>query len=73
MDRYVELLNFQLEVMNILETTAYEINGEERILVIKIWLGWEGLYLMETFMQEEKEKYKMTNRLFSMQRKRFKS
>ena len=31
--RYDKLLHFQLEVMNILETRAYEINDEERILV----------------------------------------
>ena len=28
-DRYVKLLNFELEVTNILETRAYEISGEE--------------------------------------------
>ena len=30
-DRYVELLNFQLEVINILETRAYEVNDKEWI------------------------------------------
>ena len=30
-DRYIELLNFQLEVINILETRVFEINDEERI------------------------------------------
>ena len=33
-------LNFQLEVMNILETRFYEINDEKRIPVIKTLLGW---------------------------------
>ena len=41
-NRYVELLNFLLEVINILETRILEINKEERILVTKNWLGWEG-------------------------------
>ena len=49
-DSYVELLNFQCEVMNILETIAYEINDKERITVIMNCLGWEELLLMETFM-----------------------
>ena len=56
--RHVQLLNLQLEVMNILETRAYEINNEERISVMKYWSGWEGLLFMETFIQEEKENVK---------------
>ena len=56
-DRYVKLLNFELEVTNILEIRAYRISDEEKVPVIKNWLGCEGLVLMETFTQEEKEKY----------------
>ena len=55
-DRYVELLNFQLDVMNILETRKYKRNDGERKPVIKNWLGGEGLWLVETFTQEGKEK-----------------
>ena len=44
-DRNVELLNFQLKVMSILETRSY--NDEERIPVIKKWLGQEDPLLME--------------------------
>ena len=54
-DRYVELLNFQLEVMSLLQTRAYKVYDEERIPFIKNWPGQEGLLLMETFTQEEKE------------------
>ena len=61
----MELLYVQLEVMNILETRAYEITGEERIPVIKNWLGLKGLYLKETFTQKEKVKCKTTKVLFS--------
>ena len=39
-----------LEVTYILQTRAYTINYEERIPVIKNWLGHEGLLLMEFFM-----------------------
>ena len=44
-ERYVELLSFHLEVVNVLETRAYEINDEERIPVIKNWVGLEGQFL----------------------------
>ena len=61
-DRNVELLNFQLEVTNIIETRAYEINDEDRILLIKNWLDEEGLLLMKTFTQKERAKCKTTKR-----------
>ena len=66
------MVKFQLEAMNILETRAHKINDEDRISVIKNWLGLEGLLLMETFMQEEKEKCKTTKGLFSILSNRFK-
>ena len=72
-DRYVELLNFQLEVMNILETRAHKINDEERIPAIKNWLGMEGLMLLETFTQEEKEKCQTARGLFSVLSNRFRT
>ena len=71
-DGYVKLLHFQLEVMNILESRAKEINDEARIPVIMSWLGWEGLLFMETFTQEEKEKCKTIKGLFSVLSNRFK-
>ena len=58
-DRYIKLLNFQIEVTHILETRAHEISNEEQIPVIKNWVGQEGLLLVNTFTQEEKEKCKM--------------
>ena len=72
LDRYVELLNFQLEVMNILESRVYEINDEERRPVIKNWLVWEGLFLMGPFTQEEKVKCKIIKGLFLVLSARFK-
>ena len=65
-DRHVELLNFKLQVTNILETRAYEISCEERIPVIKNLLDQEGLLLMGTFTQVENEKCKTTKVLFSV-------
>ena len=40
---YFELMKFEMEVTNILETKAYEVTEEERVPVIKIWLCWEGI------------------------------
>ena len=57
-DRYIKLIYFQLEVMNILEIRAHEIYDEDRILVMKNWLDHKGLLLMEIFMKEEKRKIK---------------
>ena len=39
------------------------INYEERIPVIRNWLGWESLLLMGTLMYVAKEKYKTTKGL----------
>ena len=63
-DRYVELMNFEMKVMNILETKAYELTDKERVPVIKRLLGQESLQLMKTFMNEEKEEYKMAKYSF---------
>ena len=59
LDRYVKLLNFQLEVTSIYETRAYEVSDEERIPVIKNWLGWKGLLLKGTFTQKKKKNVKL--------------
>ena len=42
-DKYVELLGFKIEVMNILQTKTYKLNDEEKAPMIKKnWLGREG-------------------------------
>ena len=59
------MLNYQMwmEVMNIIETKAYELSDEEKVPVIKNWLDWEGLKLINTFTNE---KCKMAKGLFSV-------
>ena len=47
-----------MEVTNILETKAYEITGEDKVPVIRNWLGWEDLQLKKTFTNEEHENAK---------------
>ena len=63
-DMYTELLNSEVEVMNILQTRTYELTGEENAPIIKNWLGREGLQLIKTLANEEKEKCKTAKRLF---------
>ena len=38
-DRYVKLLNFEMEVMNMLDTKVCKLHEEEKASVIKNWLG----------------------------------
>ena len=52
--------------MNTLETKSYELTEEEKVLVIKNWLGSEGLPLIKTFTNEEKEKCKTSKGLCSV-------
>ena len=58
-DRYVELLNFEMEVANILQPKAYDLNDEEKVSIIKNWLGREGLKFIQTLTNTEKEASKM--------------
>ena len=55
-DRYNELINFEMEVTDILEMRTYELTGAEKVPVIKDWLGQEDLQLIKTFTHDEKEK-----------------
>ena len=38
-DKYGELLCFELEVMNIIQTKTCELTEEEKVPIIKNWLG----------------------------------
>ena len=51
--------------MSILETKAYKIIDEEKVPVIKDWLGWERLQLIKTFTNEEKEIQSSERTLFN--------
>ena len=44
-----------MEVTNILQTRPYELNDEEKVPVMKSWLGREGLQLIQTHTSSEKE------------------
>ena len=53
-------MNFEMEVMNILEMRHFELTDEEKIPIIKNWQGQEGLLLIKTFSHKEKEKCRTT-------------
>ena len=49
-DRYTELLHFGTQVMNIIETKAYELTNEENLPLIKNWLDREGIQILLLFL-----------------------
>ena len=53
-------------VANILKTKKYELTDEEKVLVIKNWLGREGWQLKKTFTNEKKENCNTAKGLFSV-------
>ena len=62
--RYVKLINFEMEVTDILEMKRQELTYEEKVPVIKKWLGWKGLQLIQIFIHENKRKMKNSKRAF---------
>ena len=46
-EKYVELYILKYEVTNTLQTKRYQPNDEERVPLIKNWLGREGLQLIK--------------------------
>ena len=71
-DRYIELMNCEVEVSNNLETKAYELSEEEKAPVIKNCLGQEGLQLKQMFTEEKKEKCITVKGFFAVLYSKFK-
>ena len=71
-DRYVKLMNFEVEVTNILKMKAYQLTNEEKVPVIRNWLGQEVLQVTKTFTHKEKEKHLTPKSLFSILCDKFK-
>ena len=44
-----------MEVANILQVKVYDLDDEEKLLIIKNWLGREGLQPIQNFTNTEKE------------------
>ena len=54
-DRYVQLLNFKIEVVNILKVKVYDINDEETVPIIKNRLGRESLQFIQTLTNTKRD------------------
>ena len=44
-DRYVELLNFEMEIANVLQAELYDLSEEGKVPIIKNWLCREGQFI----------------------------
>ena len=55
LDRYVELLNFEMEAANVLQAKVYDLSDEGKVPIIKIWFSREGLQFIQTLTNAEKE------------------
>ena len=53
-EKYVKLLSFEMEAMNILQTTTYKLTDEEKVLVIKNCLDRQELHLIQIFTHFER-------------------
>ena len=54
-DRHVELLNFEMEVANVLQVEMYVLDEEVKVPIIMNWLGRESLQFIQTLTNVEKE------------------
>ena len=61
-----------MEVTNKLQINTYELTEEEKVPIMKNWLGREGPQLVKTFMNTEKEECKMAKGLFLTLSQQFK-
>ena len=59
--RYTELMNFKMEVLNILDIKAYKLSKEEKVQQIKNWLDQKGLQLTQTLTWEKKNNVELQN------------
>ena len=57
--------------MNIPQTKTYELTEEEKVPIIKNWLGREGLQLIQCLKNSLKKAYKNVDELFSMLGEKF--
>ena len=64
-------MNFEIEVTNILEMKTYELANDENVQVIKNWFWWEGLQLIQTVSEEEKEICKTARGFYSILSSKF--
>ena len=62
-DKYIELLSFEMEITNLLQTKMYEWTEEEKVPTIKKLLGRECLQLIQIFTDLEIEVMQCSRRI----------
>ena len=72
-DRYVELLNFEMGVANVLQSEAYDFSEERKVPIIKNWLDRDGLSFIHTLKNIEKEACKSSTGLFNVLKEKFRT
>ena len=70
-DWYVELLNLEIKVANLLQMQAYDLNNEKKVSIIKNWLGREELQFIQTPTNAEKDTCKSATGLFNVLKEKF--
>ena len=70
-DRYVELLNFKIWMENILQMKMYDLDDERKVPIMKKWLDWEGLQLIQTLTSTEKDTCRNAIWLFNVLKEKF--
>ena len=53
-ESYVKLLKFEMEVANVLQAKAYDLNEEEKVSAIRNLLGREELQCIQTHWSKER-------------------
>ena len=69
-DKYAKLRNFKLKVKNMFQN--FNISQAEKVLILKNWLGRQGLQLLETLMEAEQESCNNEEGLFKILNTKFK-
>ena len=72
-NKYHELWNFKIEVKVFLMTNSCNIQYNEKVPIIFIWLGREGLQFMQVLYDEKQERFKTSMGLFEVLSEEIKS
>ena len=65
-DKYVALLNFKLEVANVLQVKEYDLYDTEKVSTIKNWLHKVGLHFIQTPTNTAKDTFRNSTGLFAV-------
>ena len=70
-DRYVEILNFEMKVTNVLQAKVCDLSDKEKVPIIENQLDKEELQIIQTLTNAEKETCNSTTGLFTVFKEKF--